>query len=73
MLNCNAFGERLSRFYQKIVYLPLLKLLFEAILSAKHVVITYTIVDNLQLTTILNVVFILSNFFMTCILADNLT
>jgi len=33
--------------------MPLLKLPFEAIISAKHVPITYTFVDNLPLTNVL--------------------
>jgi len=40
--------------YQTVGYMPLLKLQFEAIISAKHVLITYiyTFVDNLPLTNI---------------------
>ena len=63
----------------KLVYTPLLKLPFEAIISAKHVLITYTFVDNLPLTNIhVYITFkkflILSNFFILYdILADNVT
>jgi len=38
---------------QKIVYMLLLKLLSEAIVSAKHVLIIYEFVDNVPLTNIL--------------------
>jgi len=37
--------------------MPVLKLPFEAIISAKHVLITYTFEDNIPLTNILKIYF----------------
>ena len=60
--------------YQKIVYIPMLLIPFEAIISAKHVLITCTIVDNLLLSTdpilIFCFIFVLHVY---DILANNLT
>ena len=51
--------------YQQIIYMLLLKLQIGAAISAKHVLSTYTFVDNLQLTKIENRFLYFSNFFMT--------
>ena len=54
--------------YRKIVYIPLLKRPFEAIISAKRVLITYSVVDNIPRTHIKNFFMILSNYFMKLLL-----
>jgi len=50
------------------VYIPLLKHSFKAIISAKQVLFIYRFVENLPLTNILKMFFILSIFFISYLL-----